>query len=72
MTTTRKQKANIAKGVSVIIVTIVIITAPWILNAVKFVGCDFKSDYRCEAIHGIGLFIPPAAFVTVWFDGDED
>ena len=45
--------------------------APWVVNVIKFVDCDFESDYRCEAIHGAGVFIPPASFITMWFDDDE-
>lgn len=42
----------------------------WVWNAEKFVSCDFESSYRCEAIHAIGVFIPPVALVTVWFGDD--
>jgi len=43
----------------------------WIWNLVKFVNCDFESDVKCEVIHGVGVFIPPASFIAVWFDDDE-
>lgn len=43
----------------------------WIWNAVKLTSCDFKSDFRCEVIHGIGLVVPVAATITVWFNTDE-
>lgn len=43
----------------------------WSVNAYKLAKCDFKSDYKCEAVHAIGLFAPPASFVTVWFDSDK-
>ena len=42
--------------------------ALYAFNGVKFFNCNFESDYKCEVIHGIGLAIPPAALVTVWFD----
>jgi len=45
--------------------------APYIVNAYKFAGCDFDADYKCEAIHGVGIIVPPAAFVTVWFSSDR-
>lgn len=54
-----------------IVVAFVLGVVPWIWNAVKFASCDFKSDYKCEAIHGGGVFIPPAAIITVWFDDDD-
>ena len=44
--------------------------ALYAFNGVKFFNCNFESDYKCEVIHGIGLAIPPAAWVTVWFDDD--
>jgi len=49
----------------------VILFAPWVVNAVKLVDCDFESPYKCEAIHAIGVFIPPASYVTVWFGTDS-
>lgn len=55
-----------------IIVTLATLAAtPWILNAVKFANCDFQSDWKCEVIHGAGVFIPPASFITVWVATDE-
>jgi len=48
-----------------------IAATPWLVNAYKFANCDFESSYKCEAIHAIGVLIPPASFVTVWFDSDE-
>lgn len=56
---------------SAILLLVAVLVTPWIWNAAKFVNCDFESDYRCEAIHGIGVFVPPAAYVTVWFDDDS-
>ena len=51
-----------------IVFFIVILSAvPWVWNAIKFVSCDFESPYRCEVIHGAGVFIPPASYITVWF-----
>ena len=44
---------------------------PWPLNIYKFSNCDFKSDYKCEAIHGTGIFFPPLSYITVWFGTDE-
>jgi hypothetical protein len=42
----------------------------WIGNFVKLTNCDFKSDYKCEAIHGAGI-IPPVSLVSVWFGTDD-
>ena len=44
---------------------------PWVFNFIKLTNCDFEPSYRCEVIHGIGVFIPPTAWITVWFDTDR-
>ena len=44
---------------------------PYVWNAYKLSNCDFESNYKCEAIHGIGVVIPPTALVTVWFADDS-
>lgn len=42
----------------------------WSVNIYKLTTCDFKADYSCEILHGVGL-IPIAAPVFVWFSGDD-
>lgn len=63
------------KGFTLVELMIVVIVIgfllPWPINAYKLSNCDFKSDYKCEVMHGIGVFVPPAAIVTVWFGTDE-
>ena len=54
-----------------IIVFAVLAITPYAWNGYKLAGCDFESPYKCEAVHGIGVVIPPAAFITVWFDDDR-
>ena len=54
----------------VLILVIVFGICGWGWNAVKLASCDFESNYKCEAIHGAGLFIPPLSIVTVWFGDD--
>lgn len=44
---------------------------PWPLNAYKLSQCDFEADYKCEVLHTIGVFVPPAALITVWFGTDQ-
>ncbi len=48
-----------------------IFATPWVWNGVKFANCDFESDWKCEVIHGAGVFIPPTSYITVWFDDDS-
>ena len=47
-----------------------ICVSTWMINLDEFTHCDFKAPYKCEIVHGIGLF-PPANFITMWFGGDE-
>lgn len=56
---------------STMLIILVIAAIPWVWNGVKFTNCDFESDYKCEIIHGAGVFIPPASWITVWFGTDE-
>jgi len=43
----------------------------WPYNFYKATQCDFEPDYKCEVIHAIGIFMPPASLITVWFDADQ-
>jgi len=54
------------------IVVLIIICTPYVNNAYDLSQCDFEGDYRCEVIHGVGVVIPPASLVTMWFDNDSD
>ena len=58
------------KALAYLIITVLAIT-PYCWNGYKLANCDFKSDYKCEIIHGIGVVIPPSALITVWFDADN-
>jgi len=57
---------------STMVIIFALLVTPWIWNGFKFANCDFESNYKCEVIHGAGVFIPPAAYITVWFDDDGD
>lgn len=50
----------------------VLLVGAWTWNAVKLAECDFEpsTSYKCELIHGAGLFVPPLALATVWFDSE--
>lgn len=47
-----------------------VIAVSWIANLVKLTDCDFKADYKCEVLHGVGL-VPAVSVITVWFGTDE-
>jgi len=55
-----------------LVIGFVLLATPYVYNFVKLTDCDFESDYKCEAIHLSGAVIPPLAFITVWFDTDEE
>ena len=55
-----------------IVVAFGLLLFPYASNGYKLSQCDFEAPYKCEAIHGIGVIIPPAAFVTFWFDHDSE
>lgn len=39
-------------------------------NIYKLTQCDFKSDYKCEILHWIGIF-PPLSLFTYWIWTDK-
>jgi len=39
----------------------------WIVNLIKFIGCDFEAPYKEEVIHAIGVFFAVPSLITVWF-----
>ena len=54
----------------VLLIVAVLAVTPWLWNGVKFLNCDFEPDYKCEIVHGAGVFIPPSSWITVWFGDD--
>lgn len=44
---------------------------PFGINGYKLAGCDFEAPFKCEVSHAIGVFMPPASIITVWFDDDR-
>ena len=63
---------NSKKGFTLIalLIAIAIVSVPWVWNAAKFASCDFVAPYKCEVLHGTGILVPPASFITVWFADD--
>jgi len=51
---------------------LLLLAASWFINGMRFMDCNFEPNYRCEAIHGIGIIMPPASYITVWFADDDD
>ena len=51
------------------LVIIVFFGTSWCVNLYKLTQCDFQTSYKPEIIHAVGVFIPPAAVLTVFFSG---
>lgn len=58
-------------GFSIVVFVGVLACVPYVWNAYKLTQCDFIASYKCEVIHSIGVVVPPAAYVTVWFSDDS-
>ena len=65
-------KNNAGYSLLALLVVFLVSASPYIYNGYKLSNCDFQSDYKCEAIHGIGVIIPPASLITLWFDDDKE
>lgn len=50
---------------------VISVVGAWPLNFYSLTQCDFRPDYKCEAIHGIGL-VPILSPITVWYGDDSD
>jgi hypothetical protein len=48
-------------------VIVVLMLVAYVVNFVKFIENDFEAPYKSEIVNGIGVFMPPAAVITVWF-----
>ncbi len=46
-------------------------TFSWLVNIGKLAECDFKADFKCELVHGLGVVGPPLAVATVWVGVDK-
>ena len=55
----------------VLFLFVVVGVGSWVWNVVKFASCDFESNFKCEVVHGAGVFVPPLSIVTVWFSDDS-
>lgn len=39
----------------------------WVVNLLFLFKCDFEPSYKEEIIHIVGVLLPPASIITVWF-----
>jgi len=42
----------------------------WLANVGKLIACDWdvNGNFKGEVIHAVGVVVPPAAVITVWFN----
>ena len=55
-----------------VFIFVVVLGCGWVVNVVKLVDCDFKPDYKCEIMRGVGVFVVPLTLVTAWMDIGEE
>lgn len=65
-----KQKGHAVIGL-IVSGWFILVISTWILNFIKLTDCDFKSPYKCEVIHAVGI-IPPFSVATVWYNSEEE
>lgn len=49
------------------VLIVVLMMVAYVVNFIKFIENDFEAPYKSEIVNGIGVFLPPAASITVWF-----
>jgi len=52
---------------SIVLLIHLFVVGCWIVNAIKFINCDFEAPYKQEIIHAAGL-IPYISVITVWYE----
>ena len=55
----------------VVVIVFVGLLVGWALSIYKLTTCDFQSPYKCEAMYGIGAFVPPAGAIIGWIPSPE-
>lgn len=71
MKNTRSAQSGYTLVELILVCLFIFFIGSWVTNGIKLASCDFEPNYRCEFIHGAGLFVPPLSMITVWFDTDE-
>ena len=61
-------ETNIKTIILLVLFVVLIVPISWCVNLYKLTQCDFKASWKGEAIHAVGLVIPPAAIITAWLD----
>jgi len=65
------RKVTLSLG-GMILVTVFMLfsVCAFLINAYKLTQCDYESPWKCEAVHALGLVVPPLSLITVWSEVD--
>ena len=44
----------------------------WVVNIVKFAGCDFEAPLKTEIVRGVGIAVAPVGGIIGWLDIGEE
>ena len=51
---------------------LILLLLPWAYSGYKLYQCSINDNYKCEVVHAIGVVMPLASYVTVWFEHDNE
>jgi len=65
------KKVTVSLGTMLLMIAFVFYSAgAFLVNAYKLTQCDWETPIKCEAVHALGLVVPPLSLITVWSDDD--
>jgi len=65
------RKVAISGGGAILVIAFMLFAVcAFLVNAYKLIQCDYESPWKCEAVHALGLVVPPLSLITVW-SGDD-
>ncbi len=56
-------------GLALFVFLFLVVT--WFINLGQLFSCDFQAPYKCEVVHAVGVGVPPAQVITVFFTSDK-
>jgi len=67
------RKVAISGGGAILVIAFMLFAVcTFLINAYKLTQCDWKTPIKCEAVHALGLVVPPLSLITVWSDDDTN
>jgi len=65
------KKVTLSLGGMILVITFMLYAVcAFLINAYKLTQCDWETPIKCEAVHALGLVVPPLSLITVWSDDD--